>query len=61
MSLKVVFCAVLLSAVQGITFYAKEGVEKCFSDEIPSRTVLFSRHVDRDCLPLAEVGGCLEE
>lgn len=39
--------ALLINLNQCISFYAKEGVEKCFSDEVPSQTVnpiyLYSR------------------
>lgn len=31
--------ALLINLNQCISFYAKEGVEKCFSDEVPSQTV----------------------
>ena len=31
---------VLVVFTKAISFIAKEGIEKCFSDEVPSRTVI---------------------
>lgn len=35
----IILLALLFNLNQCISFYAKEGVEKCFSDEVPSQTV----------------------
>lgn len=35
----IIVSALLLGLTHCISFYAKEGVEKCFSDEVPSQTV----------------------
>lgn len=45
--MKLILLAVLLGMCSCISFYAKEGVEKCFQDEIPSRTVMNCMMVDR--------------
>ncbi|CAD8187806.1 unnamed protein product (macronuclear) [Paramecium tetraurelia] len=40
----IILLALLFNLNQCISFYAKEGVEKCFSDEVPSQTIVVIYH-----------------